>query len=174
MTIAQKVEGGFLNYRHNTDGEAAAGKHAKHVEHKHGRKDEHAWISCCLYPPLPRYDIDASGAPADFITCWKKMDLFHVIGFPMWEQVTHLPRSPHDSPISPVSLRPRPSMTFADLRVVPMGAGRLLDLRKGVARAHWHLPAVRQERGCRIGQRDVGAHDAEDGAHKPRPRLRAV
>ena len=62
-----------------------AGKHAKHVEHKHGRKDEHAWISECLYPPLPRYDVDSSGADAAFIACWKKMDLFHVIGFPTWE-----------------------------------------------------------------------------------------
>ena len=57
------------------------GKHAKHVEH--GRKDELDWISCCLYPPLPRYDVGKSGADPEFIKCWKKMDLFHVLGFPV-------------------------------------------------------------------------------------------
>ena len=86
MTLAQKVEGIFLNYRHSTDGEKAAGKHAKHVEHKHGRKDEHAWISECLYPPLPRYDYAASGADPEFIKVYSKMDLFHVLGFPTWEK----------------------------------------------------------------------------------------
>ena len=86
MSLAQKVEGIFLNYRHSTDGEKAAGKHAKHVEHKHGRKDEHAWISECLYPPLPRYDYAASGADPEFIAVYAKMDLFHVLGFPLWEK----------------------------------------------------------------------------------------
>ena len=87
MTTAQRMEGIFLNYRHSIDGEAAAGKHAKHVEHKHGRKDEHAWISLCLYPPLPRFDPSTSGvADAFFLKTWAGMDLSHVIGFPMWEK----------------------------------------------------------------------------------------
>ena len=83
MSLAQKVEGIFLNYRHSIDGEAAAGKHAKHVEHKHGHKDEHAWIPECLYPPLPRYDWKNSGADPDFLKEWEKMDLAHIFGFPL-------------------------------------------------------------------------------------------
>ena len=86
MTIAQRVEGIFYNYRHAQDGEKAAGKWAKGTEHKHGRKDEHAWISECLYPPLPRYDYANSGAAPEMISTWSKMDLKHVLGFPLWEK----------------------------------------------------------------------------------------
>ena len=38
MTIAQRVEGIFYNYRHAQDGEKAAGKWAKGTKHKHGRQ----------------------------------------------------------------------------------------------------------------------------------------
>jgi hypothetical protein len=85
MTVAQRMEGIFYNYRLFTEGEAAAGKHSKGVEHKHGRKDEHAWVSLCLYPPLPRYEPPAGTDPS-YLACWKQMDLSHVIGYPMWEE----------------------------------------------------------------------------------------
>ena len=95
MSLAQKVEGIYLNYRHSIDGEAAAGKHAKHVEHKHGHKDEHAWIPECLYPPLPRYDWKNSGADPDFLKEWEKMDLAHIFGFPLWEETVFNLMSKH-------------------------------------------------------------------------------
>ena len=71
------------------DSEAAAGKHAKHVEHEHGRKDEHAWISLGPGPPLPRYDYAAGGANPELVATWEKMDLKHVLGFPLWEKEVH-------------------------------------------------------------------------------------
>jgi len=63
MSLAQRVEGMILNYL--------------------GEKDEHAVISDCLYPPLPRYDV-SNAKPLmgeetlvfkNFVACWKSATL---------------------------------------------------------------------------------------------------
>ena len=60
-----------------------------------------AVISECLYPPLPRFDYKASGAPKPFLDAWAKMDLTHIYGFPLWEEAVFSQLSTHFTEVSP-------------------------------------------------------------------------
>ena len=111
MTIAQRSRASSTTTATRPE---AAGKHAKHVEHKHGRKDEHKWISDCLYLLLPRYDTRRRarcGHDRD-----SKMDLFHVSASPRGRSPRALrrpSRSSVDLPQYAKSAPPAPSATSA-------------------------------------------------------------
>jgi hypothetical protein len=68
MSLLQRVEGVLGNYL--------------------GERDEHDVITAALFPPMERFDAAAaaSGADADCVATWAKMDLSHVFGFPTWEK----------------------------------------------------------------------------------------
>ena len=50
------------------------------------KKDTHTVITEFQQPELPRFDYKKSGAAANWLAIYEKMDLSHVFGWPLWEK----------------------------------------------------------------------------------------